>query len=110
LTPERVPSDSGDDTALSHGTLPQLVESTTDTISSDGTRRSKESKRSEDVHTSTGSSEKEPTLKPKRSTKGVEPFEKWERDEMEKLLKQLRGHLGLWLGYAFQVSKLTLTH
>jgi phospholipase D1/2 len=28
-----------------------------------------------------------------RST-GAEPFEKWERDEMEKLLGQLNGHLG----------------
>jgi phospholipase D1/2 len=26
--------------------------------------------------------------------KGTEPFERWEREEMEKLLKELRGHLG----------------
>jgi phospholipase D1/2 len=25
---------------------------------------------------------------------GTEPFEKWEREEMEKLLGELRGHLG----------------
>jgi phospholipase D1/2 len=29
-----------------------------------------------------------------RSKKAEEPFEKWERDEMEKLLGELRGHLG----------------
>jgi len=29
----------------------------------------------------------------------MQPFEKWERDEMEKLLGQLCGHLGLSLRY-----------
>ncbi|KAJ7043969.1 phospholipase D [Mycena alexandri] len=33
--------------------------------------------------------------KDKRGTTGTEPFEKWERDEMEKLLGQLNGHLVL---------------
>lgn len=32
--------------------------------------------------------------KDKRGTSGAEPFERWERDEMEKLLGQLNGHLG----------------
>ena len=31
-----------------------------------------------------------------RSSKGSEPFEKWERDEMEKLLLQLNGRLGMY--------------
>ena len=30
----------------------------------------------------------------RRPAKGSEPYEKWERDEMEKLLTQLNGHLG----------------
>lgn len=41
---------------------------------------------------STKNSEKEP--KARRPAKGAEPFEKWERDEMEKLLGELCGHLG----------------
>jgi hypothetical protein len=30
----------------------------------------------------------------RRSSKNSEPFEKWEREEMEELLSQLNGHLG----------------
>jgi len=37
----------------------------------------------------------EEPVKPRRPAKGSEPFEKWERDEMEKLLGQLNGHLGM---------------
>lgn len=32
----------------------------------------------------------------RQPSKGDEPFEKWERDEMEKLLSELRGHLVLY--------------
>ena len=35
-------------------------------------------------------SAKQPTHPP-----GTEPFEKWERDAMEELLQELRGHLGM---------------
>jgi len=38
--------------------------------------------------------------KARRPARGSEPFEKWERDEMEKLLGELCGHLGahwFWL-------------
>jgi phospholipase D1/2 len=38
-------------------------------------------------------SEKDRDPKSQRQT-GAEPFEKWERDEMEKLLSTLNGHLG----------------
>ncbi|KAL1715411.1 hypothetical protein EV715DRAFT_256257 [Schizophyllum commune] len=31
--------------------------------------------------------------RPRRPTRGAEPFEKWERDEMERLLGELNGHL-----------------
>ena len=34
--------------------------------------------------------------RPRRPTRGAEPFEKWERDEMERLLGELNGHLGEW--------------
>ena len=42
-------------------------------------------------------SQNEEPVKPRRRAKGAEPFEKWERDEMEKLLGQLNGQLGMWL-------------
>ena len=32
----------------------------------------------------------------RRTSKGSEPFEKWEREEMEKLLLQLNGQLGMY--------------
>lgn len=41
---------------------------------------------------STSNSDKD--NKQRRPAKGTEPFEKWERDEMEKLLGELCGHLG----------------
>lgn len=98
LTPERVsrvPSESGDDAVPDHGTL-SLPTENTDAILDDGARPNKESNAIEEAHVSLmppGSSEQEPSLKPKRSSKGVEPFEKWEHEEMEKLLGQLCGHL-----------------
>ena len=96
----RVPSEAGDDTAPGRSALPLPTEST-DAVSVDGARPGKESKGTEDAHGSaapSGSSEKEPTVKSKRSSKGMEPFEQWERDAMEKLLGQLCGHLGLSSG------------
>jgi phospholipase D1/2 len=110
LSPERasrVPSETGDDTALGRSALPLPTECT-DAVSIDGARPGKESKDTEEVHGSavpSGSSEKEPTVKPKRSSKGMEPFEKWERDAMEKLLGQLCGHLGLSSSRVLPVSQ-----
>ncbi|PPR05355.1 hypothetical protein CVT24_007969 [Panaeolus cyanescens] len=42
---------------------------------------------------STGNQPEEPTNRARRPAKGHEPFEKWERDEMEKLLGELNGQL-----------------
>jgi phospholipase D1/2 len=44
-------------------------------------------------HLSGGNSEPERSRKPAR---GSEPFEKWERDEMENILRELNGHLGMF--------------
>ena len=93
----RIPSEAGNDTTLGQSVLPLPTESI-DNILVGGARPGKEKKGPEEVNGSSESSEKEPTMKPKRSSKGVEPFEKWERDAMEKLLGQLCGHLGLSLG------------
>jgi phospholipase D1/2 len=35
----------------------------------------------------------------RRPARGDEPFEKWEREAMEKLLGEVRGHLGRCSGY-----------
>ena len=42
----------------------------------------------------TPSTSNEEPPKQRRPAKGSEPFEKWEREEMEKLLGQLNGQLG----------------
>lgn len=48
------------------------------------------------AHASSTQTEDHPPqqAKARRSAKGAEPFEKWEKDEMEKLLGELNGHLG----------------
>ncbi|KAG5637366.1 hypothetical protein H0H81_004831 [Sphagnurus paluster] len=57
---------------------------------------SKESFEASSTPTPTNSaSNLEKEAKPKRYAKGTEPFEKWEREEMEQLLKQTNGHLGM---------------
>ncbi|KAG6897546.1 hypothetical protein C0992_000329 [Termitomyces sp. T32_za158] len=81
----RVPSETGDESAL------------TETGSDEGARQSREGLENRSASTSTsiaGHSEKD--LRPRRSTRGSEPFEKWEREEMEKLLGQTNGHLVLF--------------
>lgn len=40
---------------------------------------------------------------------GNEPFEMWEREEMEKLLMQLRGHLGMQRHRTKRVNRLKVT-
>ncbi|KAF5382453.1 hypothetical protein D9615_003003 [Tricholomella constricta] len=92
LTPEavaRVPSEAGDE-----GALPDEKDESREIGSDEDIRPSKDG--IEDATTSTpnfstANLEKEP--KPRKYAKGTEPFEKWERDEMEKLLGQINGHL-----------------
>ncbi|KAF9267545.1 phospholipase D [Marasmius fiardii PR-910] len=82
-TPEavaRVPSETGDENAPADS----------DKIEAEGRGDTEGEHKGEDGP----SSEKETKIR--RSGKGVEPFEKWERDEMEKLLHQLNGHLVLY--------------
>lgn len=47
-----------------------------------------------DLNSSAGLADKEPARARSRSTRSTEPFTKAERDEMEKLLGELCGHLG----------------
>lgn len=56
------------------------------------TSRENNSKQRCSPHPHLPSSDEERYRKP---TKGSEPFEKWERDEMENLLHKLNGHLGI---------------
>ena len=44
---------------------------------------------------SIGTTQNEELYNHRRSSKGSEPFKKWEREEMEKLLSQLNGQLGM---------------
>ncbi|KAG6903141.1 hypothetical protein C0995_004688 [Termitomyces sp. Mi166 len=81
----RVPSETGDESA------PTVH---TETASDEGLRRSRENPSASTSNSVTSHSEKD--LRPRRSTRGSEPFEKWEREEMEKLLDQTNGHLVLF--------------
>ncbi|KAF8630837.1 hypothetical protein AX17_005196 [Amanita inopinata Kibby_2008] len=69
-----------------------------DTISVAGTQRSKDGFDGSQVSASSQgpTSGTDTNQKTRKATKGPEPFEKWERDEMEKLLGELNGHLVLY--------------
>ncbi|KAG6833424.1 hypothetical protein H0H87_006790, partial [Tephrocybe sp. NHM501043] len=90
----RVPSDAGDE-ATPAEEREERENVTVEAASDEDTHLSKEA--GEDPlastfnHSSATHSEKEP--RPRRPTRGTEPFEQWERDEMEKLLGQTNGHL-----------------
>ena len=88
----RIPSESGDE-----GTHTSQASDTTDIeseMSREGEGAPPTPLNSSSFATTTQNDEDLP--KPRRPAKGSEPFEKWERDEMEKLLGQLNGQLGMW--------------
>jgi phospholipase D1/2 len=108
-TPEavaRVPSETGDEGAIPPDSTtpgnpaghpgnppgPKPTPHTDDKADNESAPPSKEAGESQPDTSLPTASEKRKTA---RNT-GPEPFEKWERDEMEKLLGQLNGHLGLW--------------
>lgn len=98
----RVPSESGDENAVTEEK--EVPAEATDMASDDGTRPSKEGADAQESNPNTaGSTTNEKDSRPRKPTRGTEPFEKWERDEMEKLLGELCGHLGRSLGtFAFR--------
>lgn len=83
----RVPSEAGDEDVPLEGKSAQADEQ-----EDNHSRPSKEGEENEDLHLGATSSEKDP--KTRKSARGIEGFEKWERDEMEALLGELNGHLG----------------
>ncbi|GAW06506.1 phospholipase D [Lentinula edodes] len=85
----RVPSETGDEDVPLEGKSAQADEQ-----EDNHSRPSKEGEENEDLHLGASSSEKDP--KTRKSTRGIEGFEKWERDEMEALLGELNGHLVLY--------------
>ena len=76
----RVPSETGDESALPD---PKLQDS--DDASKD---------RGDDVNDQTFVQIEGQWPQTSRNGKQVEPFEPWEREEMEKLLREVNGHLG----------------
>ncbi|KAF8916964.1 hypothetical protein CPB85DRAFT_1453067 [Mucidula mucida] len=92
-TPEavgRVPSETGDETVPSD-TGENLAEHLEDSV-----HPNEDATTDPDMNSSTPGLEKEPSRSRSRATRGVEPFTKAERDEMEKLLGELCGHLVLY--------------
>ena len=100
----RVPSETGDEDALDHdkNAGPRLSEKSDD-ISRQDTLKAKGSIRTSASSTRTENRSQTPNTMNNRKddirrtpSRVDEPFEKWERDEMEKLLGELRGHLVLY--------------
>jgi phospholipase D1/2 len=79
----RVPSETGDEDVPLEGKSAQLDE-----------REDRSRPSDEDMNLGASSSEKDP--KTRKPSRGIEGFERWERDEMEALLGQLNGHLVLY--------------
>jgi phospholipase D1/2 len=48
---------------------------------------------------SNGTAQNEEFRSSRRFSKNTEPFEKWEREEMENLLSQLNGQLGMYRSF-----------
>lgn len=62
-------------------------------VSTDGDQGTSSKDGSPNKDGSTHGASKEGAPRPRRPTRGAEPFERWERDEMERLLGELNGHL-----------------
>ncbi|KAJ7758541.1 phospholipase D [Mycena maculata] len=104
-TPEavaRVPSETGDEGAISpdaHGPAGPAAH----VVNHPGKSTPHSDEKTDEADKEGGESPPDPGLNASASEKrksgrstGTEPFEKWERDEMEKLLGQLNGHLVLY--------------
>ena len=87
----RLPSESGDE-----GTHVSQASDTTDIASGMSREDGEECPPTPLNNPSFVTTQNEEPMKHRRHAKGTEPFEKWERDEMEKLLGQLNGQLGMW--------------
>jgi phospholipase D1/2 len=80
-----VPSETADAEAPGHDTTYETEEPHEDPERGDRSAVGREPSSSEPADNAQG----------RRPARGDEPFEKWEREEMEKLLDQLCGHLGM---------------
>ncbi|KAG6810809.1 hypothetical protein H0H92_010253 [Tricholoma furcatifolium] len=78
----RVPSEAGDGTAMEEKAR------NTESSSDEATGTSKEGGETHPASALNTAGRVEKDIKPRRATKSSEPFEKWEREEMEKLLEQ----------------------
>ncbi|KAF8964181.1 hypothetical protein BDZ97DRAFT_1731107 [Flammula alnicola] len=87
----RIPSESGEEVA--HEPLPSDTNPTD--IASEMSKEEGEETPPLNSSSFAATQNEEPT-KPRRPARGSEPFEKWERDEMEKLLGELNGQLVIY--------------
>ncbi|KAJ4482266.1 phospholipase D [Lentinula aciculospora] len=85
----RVPSETGDEDVPLEGKSAQV-----DEREYNHSGPIKDGEETEEMHLGATSSEKDP--KTRRPARGIEGFEKWERDEMEALLGELNGHLVIY--------------
>jgi phospholipase D1/2 len=93
-----MPSETADQDAPGHDTVAETEEPHEETNAGD---KGAVADRHEDTSTEngrtngTGSGGSDPETAKRRPARGDEPFEKWEREAMEKLLGEVRGHLGM---------------
>lgn len=83
----RMPSETGDENAPGQ----DIGESVAAPAPDEGSKEATEPTASD---TAVNASLSDKDTKARKPAKGTEPFEKWEREEMEKLLGELNGHLG----------------
>jgi hypothetical protein len=88
-----VPSETADADAAGHDTVTEREEAQEETQAGDkgAVDRDRRNESPSEAGTAHDGADTETKRIP---TRGDEPFEKWEREEMEKLLGQVRGHLG----------------
>jgi phospholipase D1/2 len=102
-----VPSETADQDAPGHDTVAETEEPHEETNAGD---KGAVADRHEDASTengrttSAGHGGSDPEASKRRPARGDEPFEKWEREAMEKLLGEVRGHLGAYVAYGSFVA------
>ncbi|KZT27381.1 phospholipase D [Neolentinus lepideus HHB14362 ss-1] len=92
----RVPSEGGDADALADDQGGPPTETTNDVVGDSASASEGSASRVADGSENQASASTPTNQQTRKPAKGAEPFEKWEREEMEKLLSELNGHLVIY--------------
>jgi hypothetical protein len=103
-----MPSETADQDAPGHDTVTETEEPHEETSAGDKSAVADRHEGTSATESSQANGATDPEASKRRPARGDEPFEKWERDAMEKLLGEVRGHLGTDLSLAWSVRDLKL--